>query len=452
MIDNRKKQLDFYLANVPGLTEEIMNKFTPHWGMLDIEEAIIATMRKADNYDGNDYKKRYPDVAAASIDPISHFVRCGIHEKRFIRQKDAVCVNSRRIIRQGALECLYADPLDVSWLITAMCNYNCSYCFGHKKLDRSKFTPIADLKKAVDHIASTNRSYYSFSFTGGEPTAHPNFVELLEYLRSSFGKKLDWITIVSNGSRQYDLYERLAAMASDVNINLAISLHTEFLDVEHILSMINLSGQKLHLGFNFMLNPDKFDFCREIFETLLKARMHRPFTMDIMLLKAPPSFTAIDPRYNESHLNWRKECQKRFAIVCKESKQSSPVRYRQPRTKYWEYEEHGERVYRQQQFMDRSLMLMEGMFNFKGLHCCLGAHTLAIEADGSIRGARCLQAPCRYNIFKENPFCKPDFIEAIKCAQVACECTNNDNIPKFPSETEALAYIKTFRSFTDAGA
>ena len=41
-----------------------------------------------------------------------------------------------KISRAGMCEAFYDMPLYIQFVLTTMCNYNCSYCFGHNKLSR----------------------------------------------------------------------------------------------------------------------------------------------------------------------------------------------------------------------------------------------------------------------------------------------------------------------------
>src|SRR6056300_767246 len=67
----------------------------------------------------------------------------------------------------------------------------------------------------VDRLANLKNA--RISFTGGEPTVHPAFEDLLEYARP----KIKWLSVTTNATRTAYFYERIP-----VNY-IVFSLHFE---------------------------------------------------------------------------------------------------------------------------------------------------------------------------------------------------------------------------------
>ena len=182
-----------------------------------------------------------------------------------------------KIHRFATCESLYDMPLRIQFVMTHMCNYNCSYCFGHKKMDKrnSDFPSIQHLKTAVNHLVELKRPYYELFISGGECTYHPNLFDFIKYACDSFQDKLKVINLTSNGSSGVEIYSRLADLAKQNNIllYLGISIHTEQVSLKHIVELTKAVSQKLHfLHFALMFNPLKKDFVKEIYETMLSVR------------------------------------------------------------------------------------------------------------------------------------------------------------------------------------
>ncbi|MEN8192656.1 MAG: radical SAM protein, partial [Bacteroidota bacterium] len=63
------------------------------------------------------------------------------------------------------------------WDVTKRCNLNCEYCFG-KITDPKVVVNLIDIEKLIATLDKTDK-VFRISFTGGEPTMVPNFVEAL---------------------------------------------------------------------------------------------------------------------------------------------------------------------------------------------------------------------------------------------------------------------------------
>lgn len=89
----------------------------------------------------------------------------------------------------------YVDNID--WNITDICNYNCLHCFhaADNSMNRFAFTR-EEAMRFLDEMAECGLK--GVRLTGGEPTLHPNFREILEGIRE---RDLRLRTLITNGSR-----------------------------------------------------------------------------------------------------------------------------------------------------------------------------------------------------------------------------------------------------------
>jgi radical SAM protein with 4Fe4S-binding SPASM domain len=85
----------------------------------------------------------------------------------------------------------------LDWTITDRCNYNCLHCFhaADNSMNRCAFTR-EEAMRFLDEMAECGLK--GVRLTGGEPTLHPNFREILEGIRE---RDLQLRTLITNGSR-----------------------------------------------------------------------------------------------------------------------------------------------------------------------------------------------------------------------------------------------------------
>lgn len=107
-------------------------------------------------------------------------------------------------------------PLSVSIDVTKSCNFDCFFCYL-KDSENSKRTHIrvSEFEEIVKKLPDTKKFY----LTGGEPTLHPKFSELLDILE----REEKFYSIVSNGSNLKRLHRE--TRESEFFIGLQISLH-----------------------------------------------------------------------------------------------------------------------------------------------------------------------------------------------------------------------------------
>ncbi|NDB27984.1 radical SAM protein [archaeon] len=90
------------------------------------------------------------------------------------------------IVQVGQRTLLYRDIFTVSWLLGRFCNYRCSYCWPYARSDRKDHRPTELCLKTIDEIKRQARgngfNSFHFSLSGGEPTFHPGYLDILGHL------------------------------------------------------------------------------------------------------------------------------------------------------------------------------------------------------------------------------------------------------------------------------
>ena len=92
------------------------------------------------------------------------------------------------------------------------CNMACPTCFANSPTEKDvDYIPLAEIKSRVENVIAKKGGIEILQLSGGEPTLHPDFFELLEFAQAH--DKIDDIIINTNGIR----IARDAAFAEALN-------------------------------------------------------------------------------------------------------------------------------------------------------------------------------------------------------------------------------------------
>lgn len=144
-------------------------------------------------------------------------------------------------------------------IITSGCNKKCTFCFAKEK-DALPDMTFEQIKKNIGKINSDTR----IKILGGEPTTHPQIIEILDEL-----KKLDnSVTLISNMLFKNDeLLEKINELSEIDRLSFLINI-SELNEGQRKRVKHNLSNIKTFKGsFGFTLNIDTpFEEYRKILE------------------------------------------------------------------------------------------------------------------------------------------------------------------------------------------
>lgn len=112
----------------------------------------------------------------------------------------------------------HQNSIKIEWNLGKRCNYDCSYCPSSIHDNSSPHTDIELLKATVDKFMTLGKPI-RLSFTGGEPTVHPKFRELLMYCKHA---GVSWISVTTNGTLPFEFYGMLPVD------QLVFSVHFEY--------------------------------------------------------------------------------------------------------------------------------------------------------------------------------------------------------------------------------
>lgn len=159
------------------------------------------------------------------------------------------------------------DVILVTWSMTTVCNYKCSYCPSNLHDGAYKFpSDTQNIINFLNDIQNKNREKKIFmTILGGEPMLWPKFDTFLQKLNENI-----YVEVLTNGSRN------LSWWSNNINLinrlyNLVLTFHPEHADKDEFLKVCKYLSEKsdILIQVNIMALPgEKFNDCIEVYEKL----------------------------------------------------------------------------------------------------------------------------------------------------------------------------------------
>ena len=174
------------------------------------------------------------------------------------------------IVSVGQRTLLYRDLFTVSWLLGRFCNYRCSYCWPYARSDRKDHRPTELCLLTVDEIKRQARlngfNSFHFSLSGGEPTFHPGYLDILKHLADDVeNTNYTSIHMTSNCSRPMKWFETYVEYAKPFHrASITASLHTEHVNTtermeEFANKLILCQEHDIQVTINMVMVPEWFE-------------------------------------------------------------------------------------------------------------------------------------------------------------------------------------------------
>ena len=170
------------------------------------------------------------------------------------------------IERVGQRTMLHRDLFTVSWLLGRFCNYSCSYCWPYASTKKVDHRPLTLLIKTMDEIKSQARqrgfNSFHFSFSGGEPTLHPGYLQLLtHYSNDITNSNYQSVHMTSNISPKMSWFKKYIEATKDLHrVSVTASFHREFAArSEFCDKLIFLQENDVQVTINMVMSPSMFE-------------------------------------------------------------------------------------------------------------------------------------------------------------------------------------------------
>lgn len=286
------------------------------------------------------------------------------------------------------------NPLfNISWILGRFCNYSCSYCWPYAHGDQIDFKNIETYKSAVDSIKQQARDngfkHFHWSFSGGEPTAYKDLLELIHYLDD--GPKTPYQSIhmttnLSPGSKWWNTWCKNTELLQRRSITA--SFHDEFAkEQEFGDKCLQLQYELVFVTVNQVMVPEKF---YELYDRM--ERFHKRGINVTLKPQSNESASAIVNGYTDD--------------MIKKMREGFPQRVQENALFQMRLSNGVENF-----FIDQAERLNAFGFNqFKGWNCRAGYQSVVIRGDEVKRGYSCHDEPLGtltngFTLFKQPQLC-----------------------------------------------
>jgi organic radical activating enzyme len=202
-----------------------------------------------------------------------------------------------KITRFGQRTMLDRPLFNISWILGRFCNYKCSYCWPYARTDQVDHQRIEVYKRTIDEIKRQARqngfTQFHWSFSGGEPTAYKQLLDLVKYLDETESpyQSIHMTTNLSPGSKWWKTWCANTALLQRRSITA--SFHAEFAkEQEFGDKCLQLLDEGVHVTVNQVMVPEQF------YETLERCNRLRSRGINVTLKpQSNDTATAIVDRY-----------------------------------------------------------------------------------------------------------------------------------------------------------
>jgi MoaA/NifB/PqqE/SkfB family radical SAM enzyme len=277
----------------------------------------------------------------------------------------------------------HQNSIKIEWNLGKRCNYDCTYCPASIHDNISPHTNIEILKSTVDKLMTLGKPI-RLSFTGGEPTVHPNFEELINYCKHV---GITWVSVTTNGTRKPEWYINQRA---DYWV---FSLHFEYdwKRVSNTISSVHMLKMRNDMMVNIMAHHDKMTEVREVSEYFDTVKV--PYVIRRVRWTEGDHDLFDDMRYHPDDFKW---------LISKEATVK------------------GNCVIDDERVIHSNDVIKLHLNQYKGWTCNAGLESLMINWDGEVHRATCRVGGSLGNIY-ENSFVVPR--NPVICTRDWCTCS-----------------------------
>lgn len=307
----------------------------------------------------------------------------------------------------------------VTWTIHDFCNFRCSYCPSGLNEGKRRHVTFEHVKKLFTVLKSKlepDRKII-FAFSGGEPTLHPEFLEIVKYLYDNGVE----VTMTTNGGKGVDWWKEIEPYIA----HMVISYHPEFSNFDKILEKVAFLHEHCWVNIDMMMDPNHWD------EQMAYTERFKQFEKNISIMHLPiqqnfgTTNEGLLSNYTQEHRNFL----------------ANPTNYKG----YYLVPKH--KIERSSGFLGRGAMSVsydngtterldymkligKDLNQFTGLTCNIGLEGLIVEFEKVYRGY-CHVGGQIANVLDDD-FDLPT--NPVICDKLRCSCSVDIEVSKYTNE------------------
>jgi wyosine [tRNA(Phe)-imidazoG37] synthetase (radical SAM superfamily) len=295
------------------------------------------------------------------------------------------------------------DLLQVRFFPTDICNFNCSYCWpgthdGNFRYPKNFDDILANFRNVFDQYKQAGKTKFHLTISGGgEPTLWPKLENFCKQLKETHNV---FITLVSNGSRTLEWWKNNYLYFDDV----ALSFHNEYADIEHHCAVADFLYEKeLKVTTLVLMDFKNWNKCVDAVNVMMTSKY--PWIIQTKEIVDAPG-RGVDC-YNTEQTAYLESSIKRIPSSDRLLKHIDDFKLHQSVVLF---DNNTAKVAKPH------TIILNNWNKFKGWSCMLGAESIVINHDGTIRGS------CGVELNGMN---------SVICPKNDCSCQPDTHISKF---------------------
>lgn len=210
----------------------------------------------------------------------------------------------QNIVKFGQRTMLSRPLFSVSWILGRFCNYSCSYCWPYARTDQPDYQKFEVYTRTIDQIKTQARqngfTEFHWSFSGGEPTAYRQLIDLIKHLddgTASPYQSIHMTTNLSPGSKWWKNWAQTTEILQRRSITA--SYHDEHArEQEFGDKCLQLMNEGVYVTVNQVMVPEKFYLLYERCE-----RLHRRGINVTLKPQSDPTASFVVKGYTEKMID-----------------------------------------------------------------------------------------------------------------------------------------------------
>ena len=299
----------------------------------------------------------------------------------------------------------------ISWKMTHLCPYACSYCYMSNAVEKAKMCKDNPTQEKVEEIAShfdemlsklaDEKDEVQLHLIGGEPS----IFDLIKVIEKIKDKRLRYISVASNIYRDYSYWEKLITYCKlrGIDIGVSASFHLEQLDAKEKRDEYANKVIGLKLQCKAVVNNENIKDYKPYFDRFMEANRAIEITLERNNKNECCKLSEENQKYIDSIREYqynRKQSNKTYLPY------------------YTVTLKNGRKIgYSSNIALINSIK--EGALDPSGFYCTAGLHNIRIDLKGNLTRSACRLCSMYFkmgNILKGD-YEKPDEMVICKCRE-----------------------------------